>query len=55
MEILAQEGTLAAYRKTASFSAALRTFIKPFITHCSGEKTPVGVTVHSPSKKAREI
>ena len=43
MEILAEEGTIAAYRKTASFSAALRTFIKPFITHCSGEKTPVGV------------
>jgi malate dehydrogenase len=43
MEILATEGSLAAYRQMARFSADLRTLIKPFITHCSGAKTPVGV------------
>ncbi len=43
MEIFAQEGIASAYRKAASFSADLRTFIKPFITHYSGIKTPIGV------------
>ena len=43
MEKLVHQGTEAAYQRAAEFSADLRTFVKPFITHCSGTKTPIGV------------
>jgi malate dehydrogenase len=43
IELLATEGAEAAYNYVVNFSAALRTILKPFITHCSGAKTPVGV------------
>lgn len=44
MECLVLQGTEAAYEKAAEFSADLRTFLKPFITHYSGTKTPIGVS-----------
>ena len=43
MNILTQKGTEAAYERITHFSADLRTFVKPFITHFSGAKTPIGV------------
>jgi malate dehydrogenase len=43
MERLVRQGPEAAYQRAAEFSADLRTFVKPFITHCSGTKTPIGV------------
>ena len=44
IECLVRQGTKAAYKRAAEFSADLRTFVKPFITHCSGTKTPIGVS-----------
>lgn len=41
-QILAREGPVAAYRRIASFGPTLRVFTKPYITHLSGAKTPIG-------------
>lgn len=40
--VLANEGPAAAYRLVATYGAGLRTFVKPYVTHLSGAKTPVG-------------
>jgi malate dehydrogenase len=40
--VLGAEGPMAAYRLAADWGPALRAYVKPYITHLSGAKTPVG-------------
>lgn len=42
VEALNKEGPLAAYRLAAGFSPDTRVLVKPYITHLSGARTPVG-------------
>jgi malate dehydrogenase len=42
VDALAKDGPLAAYRLAAGFSPDVRVLVKPYITHLSGARTPVG-------------
>jgi malate dehydrogenase len=42
LTLVRSAGPEAAYRKAAEYPADLRTFVKPFITHITGARTPLG-------------
>lgn len=42
LELLETRGPAEAYAHVARYPADLRTFVKPFVTHFTGQRTPVG-------------
>lgn len=42
LQLLADQGPVAAYARCREYPADLRTLVNPLITHCTGQRTPVG-------------